>query len=577
MDNKISLFVIAARPRRDLAAVLCALCLLTPAWAGAQQAAAEDAPDAPYVETPAAKYEYHVLAGEMALERGKRALAAREYAAAVPFSRDPALAERATRIAVYAHEQDAAYRAAQAWSDLAPQSIEAQRAATRLALAAADAAEIGRYGKRLVSAARSPDEGYHMLAQLLSGDPAQSTLALDTLGRITGDAPDSAAAQYALGSLALSYDDLPLAAKAAAAAHELKPDWTDAVLLRAGVAIRQGRIEEAEKQVDSLPGSDSTRAGFHAALAQLLVRSGNPKSGRDEFKRAVDIDPDDSDARFGWALMSLGVGDLDVARTQFTHLYDQQERTDDAAFYLGTIANQKNDYADAQHWYQRVKDGDHVFEARLRGAQMIYRGGDLAGARKQLAQLRETYPDRSTQIRAAESDLLLDAGQEQTALDMLSKGLADDPDNSDLLYGRSLVYERMGRIEPAETDLRAMLKQDGNDPRALNALGYMLANHSTDYERARDLISRALKTDPENPAILDSMGWVQYKLGELDEARANLEKAYAQTPQAEIAAHLGEVRWKQGDHEAAQKIWKDAVVDAPDDKVLHETIKRLTS
>lgn len=531
----------------------------------------------PYIATDAGQYEYHVLAGEMAIQRGERALAAREYADAVRFSNDPTLAERATRISVYADQSAEAYRAARVWSDNARQSVEAQRAATRLAFVAGDGDGTQRYARRLVRAAPSPDMGYRMVAEVFAGAPAQADLAIDTLKRLARTDAQSAPAQYALGRVALGYARLSVASEAAAAAQKLDPDWADGVLLRAGVLIRQGHVEAAEKQIDSLPGSASKRARYHGSLARLLLQADNNEAGRDQFKRAVAIDSQYSDARFGWALISMGLGDLDVARTQFRHLYDQQSRADNAAYYLGVIAEQGSHFGRAQRWYQRVQNGNHAFESQLRAARMIDRQGHLATARKRMAQLRDTYPDRAGTIRAAESALLRDAGEIEQALAVLDTGLDKHAHNADLLYARSLIYAQMDKIDAAEADLKTLLSQDSDDPRALNALGYMLTNHSTDYGRAHDLIARALKADPDNPAVLDSMGWVQYKLGDLDKARANLEKAYKGDPEAEVAAHLGEVRWQQGDHEAARRIWQDAAAKAPDNTILQDTIKRFAS
>lgn len=565
---------VSGASRRAPGCCLAIVCLL----GGAHGAlAATPPPAAPYVSTHAEQYEYHVMAGEMAIQRGDRTLAAREYADAVRFSRNPKLAERATRIAVYADQSAEAYQAAKVWSDGARQSVEAQRAATRLAFVAGDGDGAQRYAQRLVAAAPSPDIGYRMVAEVFAGAPAQADLAIHILQRLARKDKKSAPAEYALGRVALDYNRLELAGAAATAAQKLDPNWADAVLLRAGVLIRQNKVEAAEKQIDGLPGSASKRARYHGSLARLLLQAGNNKAGRDQFKRAVAIDDNYSDARFGWALVALGLGDSRVARTQFRHLYEHQDRADDAAYYLGAIADQDKHYKRAQHWYQRVQNGNHAFEAQLRAAQMIYRQGQLKAARERIAQLRETYPDRAPMIRAAESDLLLDAGQPDQALAVLDTGLRMHPDDSNLLYGRSLIYARIGKIDAAEADLKRMLSQDSDDPRALNALGYMLTNHSSDYHRAHDLIARALKADPDNPAVLDSMGWVQYRLGQLDKARANLEKAYKGDPQAEVAAHLGEVRWQQGNHEAARRIWHDAALKDPDNTVLQDTIKRFGS
>lgn len=520
-------------------------------------------------------YEYHVLAGEMAIQRGNRELAAREYVAALEFSNDAALAKRATRIALFAEKPKLAYQAAGNWARAEPDSLDAQRTAARMAVANEDGPGLARHAGALVRAAASPDIGYRLLADVVSGQPDAAGMAIDTLARLAERDHDSAPAQYALGLVALRYDRNAVAARAAERALALDPSWNDAVLLQAGVWIREGQTDKAQRLVEKLPGNAASRAEYHLALARLLIEANEEDAALLEFERAIALQPENADARYGLAILALSVGDLDRAQTALTRMVDQGERPDDAAFYLGTIAEQRDDYASAQRWYQRVENGRHAFKSQVRAARMIYLQDDLPGAQRRLTRLREMYPDLADQLYAAEGQLLYEANEPRAALDIYNHGLKAIPDSSELRYGRSMAYERLGDIDAAKADLRTVLEQEPNDVSALNALGYLLSNHSKRYDEALDYIERALEIEPDNAAILDSMGWLQYRMGHRVPARRYLERAYSEFQDAEVAAHLGEVLWKQGQHEAARQIWQGALADNPDHPVLRETVDRL--
>ncbi|HET7312891.1 tetratricopeptide repeat protein [Salinisphaera sp.] len=561
-----------------LASVLGFVVFDTPA-----RAAADDTRGAPVqsidelASAPEADRDYHIMLGELALLHGDADKAAQAYVEVLAHSHDPALAQRATRIALAAGREDLAYQAAQTWARAAPKDVQAQRAAVRLAFVNADSQGVQRFAPGLVASADSVRDGYEMLSEILSGRPDQADMALDAMRRLASAHPDRAAAQYALGRLALNYNRVDEAARAADRAVAAAPDWDEASLLRAALEVRQGKPKAASKRVDALEGSARQRAEYHVALARMLLAAGNDAAGLAAAKKAVAIDGDFAQARYGLGLVALSQGDLATAAAQFEHLYKAGARADDAAFYRGVVAEQKNQDANAIDWYKKVDDGDHRLEARVRIAQLTYRQGDLEGARRQLHALAERHPDQSDKLRAVEGGLLVDAGQLKAALAVYDKALEDAPDSSDLRYARSLVYEKLGRIDDAEADLKHILSQDADNPEALNALGYMLTNHSTDYARAERYIRKSLAAAPGNPAVLDSLGWVEYKRGHLDAAREHLEKAYQGSPDPEIAAHLGEVRWKQGDHDAAREIWHKAQAQHPDNAVLERTIKRLTS
>ncbi|MAA73364.1 MAG: hypothetical protein CMN28_01485 [Salinisphaeraceae bacterium] len=526
---------------------------------------------------PQVELEYHILAGEMAVQRGHRATAAREYVAALEYTRDPELAQRAARIALFAGEPDLALKAARAWVEASPDSLDAHKTTARLALRAGEQAVLAANVRRIIELhPDGPAAGLRDLPEVLVGEDGRQDVALNVLRDVVERYAEEPEAHYVHGVVALRYDEIDEAGSAAARALALRPDWPDAVLLRAGVLVQQGQVEAAEKRVAALSGSRTDRAEHHLALARQLLDADEIEAAIRQFERVLSLDPSQSDARYGLGLLALSLEDMARARTAFERLYRSGSRKDDAAYYLGNIAAADENYEQARRWYERVSGGSHLFEARLRSARALYHDGDLVAARAEMALLRKRLPELSDRIFMAEGEMLLDANDYDEAEAVYDQALSKAPDDADLLYGRSLVRERQGEIDSAIADLRTILANDPDSPRALNALGYLLSNHTDRYQEALGYIERALEAEPDDPAVIDSMGWIQYRMGDLESARAYLERAYSELNDPEVAAHLGEVLWKMGETAEAERIWRESLLENPDHPVLNETIQRLT-
>jgi len=221
-------------------------------------------------------------------------------------------------------------------------------------------------------------------------------------------------------------------------------------------------------------------------------------------------------------------------------------------------------------------EGEAEFlSANLRIGQILIGNGEQAQAQALFLEQRKAYPDRAEQIFSLEADLLTQADEVPSALEVLNQGVRQFPDSTTLLYARSMAAEQLGDLALMERDLRAIINNDPDNATALNALGYTLANRTQRYTEAHELISRALALQPDEPAILDSMGWVLYRQGQYDEALAYLTRAYAEYPDPEVAAHLGEVLWVSGNTEAATNVWRGALLRDPEHKVLLTTLERL--
>lgn len=536
--------------------------------------AAEQA--APPATGEVATLEYHVLAGELALQRGLHERAAQEYVAALEHGGEAALAKRATRIALFAEESELAYQAARAWAAGQPESVEAQRTAARLALANGTDKVLQDYAARVIHLdSGGVGAGFRHLAQVFNGEAKHTERALAVMRDLVDAHPELAEAHYARAQLAMrdeSYDESQAAIDRALA---LRSDWRQAALLRAGILVRRGRTDEAQRWIAGLDGSRDERVQTQIAFARMLLDHDRNAVAADAFERALAMDPDNADARYGLAVLALTLGRTERAEKALTRLYEAGNRSNDAAFYLGNIADQRGEYTAARRWYKRVQGGGHQLDARVRAAVMRARTGDVAGARTELQSLRSGHPDQIDRLYLAEGELLLRVNRINAALTLYDRALERRPDDADLLYGRALVHERRGNIDKAAADLRAILEQQPEAPRALNALGYMLSNHSSRYQEALGYIRKALDAQPDDPAVMDSMGWIQYRLGHLEKARDFLSRAYEQFPEPEVAAHYGEVLWQLGRKQKAREIWQKALADSPDHRVLQETVERL--
>lgn len=520
--------------------------------------------------------ETHILAGELAMLRGQSAHAAREYVAALKYSDDPALARRAARIALYANELELAYRAARVWAAGEPDSLVAQRTATRLALIGGTDESLQAYAQRVVALnAEGPGAGLRSLAQVLSGQPERAQRALSVMAMLVDAHAQLAEAHYAYALLAMGYQASDVAQAQVRHALALHPDWPPAILVQAEMLVAQGRTQTARKLIAGLGDTRDERVQFQMEFARLVLEYGYSATAAAAFERVLALNPENRDARYGLALLALTLHQPERATKALTRLHEAGYRPHEVAFYLGNIAERQQDYATALRWYKQVDGGEHQQDARVQALVMRAHLGDMEEALAQLRALENRLPGQSLRLIQVRAGLLLRANRLDDALAIYNQALQNWPGDPGLLYGRSLVYVRLGAIEKAMRDLHAVLAVQPNSPSALNALGYMLSNHSTRYQEALGYVRRALQARPQDPAIMDSLGWIHYRMGHLDKARELLTSAYEQMPDPEVAAHLGEVLWKLGEKKQAHAIWQRALEGESDAQMVRETVKRL--
>jgi tetratricopeptide (TPR) repeat protein len=537
---------------------------------------AAPAPAAPQTrgESLSAPLLYDVLLGEIAGQRGRLDVSGASYLAAARRSTDPRIAERALKISVYGKQPQQALEAARRWVTLAPDSMEARQSLAVLALRTGDEAlALEQFRYILEHRDTGSIDPYQPMLTLLAREPDKQR-ALKVLQQLVAMRPGDADAHFAYARLAVHTQDWPLGQREVAEALRFRPDWTPALVLQAQISLKQGQGDSARKQLEEALARKPADAELRMAYARLLVDLDDFEHARDQYRKLLKSHPDDGQVVYSLALLSLEAGHLKEAQALFEKLIGLEYQPQQAYYYLGAIAEEQQDTGRAMQWYRKIEEGDHWIEVQIRMARIEAQSGDVIAARERLRRVRLAHPGESQRMFLVEGEILSQIDRNEDAYTLYSQYLSNQPDDLEILYARALIAERLGRIDQAERDFLQVLAIDPNNARTLNALGYTLADRTDRYQEAFNYVQQALAQTPDDPAVIDSMGWVLYRLGRLQEAREHLQKAYDLTQDSEIAAHLGEVMWAMGDRDQARQLWQAARKVTPDDAVLNETIRR---
>jgi tetratricopeptide (TPR) repeat protein len=518
---------------------------------------------------------YQLLLGEIAGHRGQLDVSVSALSRAAQKTRDPRLAERAALAALHARLPAEALPNALLWVELRPQSSQAHEALAAALMENGKPAEARQHFEKIITLGGDTGlaQSYLRIAATL-GRQSNRDDALETMRALARLHPENAVAHYALAHLAVRVSDLDTAATAIDRTLAINPAWEDAALFKARVLVSLKDMPKVlqfyERYLESYPRANNMRLGY----ARHLVDLKQWDKAREQFKRVVTDTPHDAEVVFTIALLALQSNELDEAERFMKRALEMQPENDQARLYLGQMAEQRKRYEEAIQWYSSIESAETHFEAQTRLGLVLARQGSLEQARAHLHNLLPKTEAQQVQLALAEEQMLRDAKQHAEAYDALTRVLVELPDNADLLYARALVAEKINRIETAERDLRRILKKDPKNPNALNALGYTLADRTTRHAEALTFIQQALVLKPDDPFILDSLGWVHYRLGNHNEAVRHLRAAFEKRADAEIAAHLGEVLWVTGDRNGAESVWKRALQQTPDNETLLGVISK---
>lgn len=537
-------------------------------------AAPDPEPELPVLElTDAILYEY--LLAEIAGQRGNIGLSAQAYADLAKRTRDPRVARRAAEIALFARMNRAALDSARIWQETDPKSGRARQALVGLLIANNQFDEALPHIRNMLSAPGADIEAiFAQLGRTLSGSPDKAG-ALRLVRSLAEAYPTLPQAHVAVAQAALAASDEALALAEVRRARELRSDWDVAALMEAQIVQPRSNglaLEVLKRFLDQYPGSREVRLNF----ARTLVAEKRYDESRAQFQELMKAFPDDAEVVYAVGLLSMQLRDLTQAEANFRRLLELDfHDKDQVRMYLGQIAEEQKRLDDALQWYDQITEGDQYLMARIRHAQIVARQGKLADARAWLQASDVRNPQQRIQLILSEAQLMRDANDPKGAFDLVNGMLDRMPNDPDLLYEQSMLAERIDRLDVMESSLRKLIELRPDNAHAYNALGYSLADRSLRLPEARTLIERALQLAPNDAFIIDSMGWVLFRQGQVKEAIVQLQRAFSLRPDAEIAAHLGEVLWVSGDRAAAEKILQDAAAKFPDNDVLQKTLQRL--
>lgn len=536
--------------------------------------ASDGDPGASADELTDAEVMYNVFAGELLGNDGNLEGAVGAYLEAAMESDDPAIAQRATRVALAAQSWFQAAMAADRWALLAPDDMAAREAAAATMLATHD--YVGAELQLQEVLARNPDRGdaWALVTGLLAqaADPEKSSELLQALVE-SYDGLNNPDAIFVQSQLLARMGEFEQAAALADEALELTPERVELLTFSGRLALNLEDLDKAVERFGRAWEIDRRNHDLGLAYADLLARAARADEAR-MVMESMDQTPD--------VLLSRVLFEISAREPRnATALYDLFDDLEDAdpdekAYYQGQAAEAIGEPGEAIELYGTIEDGDYAVPAGLRRAELIADSGDIEAARQALADLRE-IGDESTAEQAwlTEGRLLRESGQLQEALQALGLALEEFGYSVPIRYSHALLAAELGNVEVAEYDLRIVLSDEPENVAALNALGYTLADQTDRYEEAESLIRRAYELQPDDASIIDSMGWVSYRLGRLEESESFLRRAWELDKNPEIAAHLGEVLWAMGREEDALEVWREGLSVDGEHPVLVETLERL--
>jgi tetratricopeptide (TPR) repeat protein len=518
---------------------------------------------------------YDLLLGEIALQRDDPTLAAQTFIEVARRTRDPRVAQRAIEIANFARLPELALEAARIWQSVEPASPQALQQVAVLLVSVGRVEEAEPYLEKLLAIdGINVESSFMQLNRLLAGNPDKASN-LRVVRKLAASRPQLAQAQFAVAQAALAAGDAPGALAAIRQASALRPEWETAAIFEAQILQRRSPAEAA-KSLGAFIEKNPTAREARLNYARALVLDKRYPEARKQFEALLAANPGNPDVVYAVGLLAFQLRDFPVAEENMKRLLGMGYRDPNGVKYLlGQIAEEQKQWPRAIEWYKQIEDGDNALPARMRTANAIAKQGKLDEALAYLKRVETENQGEQVQLIVAEAQLLREANRSRDAYDRLGQALQKDPDQPELLYDYALTAEKLERFDVLESNLRKLIQVRPDHAHAYNALGYSFAERNTRLPEAKKLIERAIELAPEDFYIVDSLGWVLYRQGDLKGAATQLRRAYDARPDAEIGAHLGEVLWVMGERAEADRVWKEALDVSPENETLLKTIKRL--
>jgi tetratricopeptide (TPR) repeat protein len=514
-----------------------------------------------------------LLTAEVAGYRGDYQYALDQYLIEAEKTLDPGVAARVTRLAAYMKADDKLYQAASLWAQADPESLEAhQFLADQLVKRAlyVDALETMQTIDRLGGEAQFDYFAYRV-GRMTQEDRQALLLGLNDMLTVNPNEPQIL---FSKAALLEALGDGPSALETADTLLGLKPAELNFIILKANLLSDLNQKQAAQAFLSEQLAINPDQPRLRLLLARLLFEAQAFSDARVQYQILHEIRPEDGEILFALAMLSIEQADFAQARLHLGRLVRTDQRVNQAQYYLGLVAEKTGDVALALREFAKVDGGYEYLSAQGRIVELISVNQSLEDARSYLAKKKLAHNGLRSQFDLIEGQLLSRVDAEDALFEHLDEAIEAQAGDIPLLYFRAMSGQKYDRLDILERDLKQVLTLDPGNADAMNALGYTLADQTDRYDEAYVLIERALRLKPEEPAFIDSMGWVLYRLNRYEEAIDYLEQAFERFPNDEVAAHLGEVLWQSGKTRRAKRVWKEALSETPDSTFLQSVVKR---
>ncbi len=535
------------------------------------------APVAPPANLPPITYNAEtlgdLLVAEDAAQRQALDVTMAYYSKAALATHDPRVMEEAAKLATYLDDPQQARTLSSLWLKREPGNADALRLAALAEVELGDNQAATGHIDRLI-ATQGSEALLPLVTEARHLDDQGNKALLVVLAGLADRYPKEAPLWYARALSERESGNTGAAMDAINQALDVQPDHIEAQLLKAQLMFDQGHSDQALRYLRARVNDHADSRRLRLAYIRLLLATGDADEAKNQLRTLAERNPEDQDLQYSLALTALDSGTPKAAEAILDKLLNQGYRPNEVLLRLAQAAEMRNDPKTAISYYMRVRDGSQL-HAQVQAARLMYATGRSAEAHALITKLINANPDQADALVISEATMRTRSGDADGALALLNQSLQTDPNNVDLLYARAMTAAALHQYDQMERDLSRVLDIKPNDAAALNALGYTWADQGVHLHKARDMIQRALQQQPDDPAFLDSMGWVLYRLGQLDDAEKYLTRALNSYPDAEVAAHLGEVLWMNGKRDKARQVWQKGLKASPDATTIKDTMKRL--
>jgi tetratricopeptide (TPR) repeat protein len=520
-----------------------------------------------------ADFIFKYLTGEVAGQRGELGLASTLFFELAKSSRDPRLAERAAKAAIFGNQPAVAVQAVSLWSELDPESVDAQQTTVQMLVGTGRLAETMPYLEKLLAKEDTRANGFLYLHSLF-GRQSDKTAVLTIVQELATQYPDLPEAHFAVAQAAAEADRNELALEELKQAEKLRKGWELAAMLHGQILFIQSP-DAAINYYQVFLKKNADAHEIRLSLARLLVNQKRFDEAKVEFVRLAKFAEGNPEILVVIGLLSFQSGAFEDANKYFQQALttDYQDK-DQVYLYLGHNAEKQRNDAQAMDWYSKVQPGERYLDAKLNIAYVLTRTESTDAAIDMLKKLNGLHSAQQATVNQAIASLLTQAKRTPEAYALLEQTVNTLPNTPEIIYDFAMAAERLQKLDVMERELRKLIQIKPDYAPAYNALGYSFADRNIHLDEAYGLIEKALLLSPNDHYIMDSMGWVYYRMGSMEKALDYLQKAYRRQTDPEIAAHLGEVLWQTGMREEAIKTWEEALQTHPENEILVNTSKR---